>query len=125
MPTLLVKFNGSGTQSLGMIELPVLIETHPQQVSTMTNFIVVGTLSVYNVILGRPTLKSVVSTYSLVVKFPTPQGAEILRGDQATAWSCYVTSLRKDAVSETLAVEESRKGRDKPSRGAHSNNPRP
>ena len=50
----------------------------------------------YNVILGRPTLnqaKAVVSTYNLVVKFLTPQRAEILRGDQATAQSCYITSF--------------------------------
>ena len=65
--------------------------------------------SAYNVILGRPTLnqaKAVVSTYSLFVKFPTPQGTEILKEDQATARSCYVTSLRKSAIFETLNVEE-------------------
>ena len=47
-----------------------------------------------------------VSTYSLVIKFPTPQGAEILRGDQATARSCYITSLCKNVVSVTLNMEE-------------------
>ena len=47
-----------------------------------------------------------VSTYSLVVKFPTPQGAGILRGDQATARSCYVTSLRNNVVAEALNVKE-------------------
>ena len=61
--------------------------------------------SVYNVILGRPTLnqaRAVVSTYNLVIKFPTPQGTEVLKGNQATAKSCYVTSLCRDTVLETL-----------------------
>ena len=59
--------------------------------------------------MGRPTLnqaQAVVSTYSLVVKFPTPQGTGILRGDQATARICYVTSLRRGAMVEALGVEE-------------------
>ena len=46
------------------------------------------------------------SAYSLVVKFLTPRGVEILRGDQATARSCYVSSLRRDTVSEALNIEE-------------------
>ena len=46
------------------------------------------------------------STYNLVVKFPTPQGVGILRGDQATTQSCYVTSLHKGVVSKALKVEE-------------------
>ena len=98
-----------------MIELPVLLGIHPQQVSTITNFIVVKSSSTYNVILGSPTLnqaKGVVSSYSLVIKFLTPQGARILRGDQATTQSCYANSLRKDAVLETLAVEDLREEKD-------------
>ena len=83
----MVGFNGSSTQPLRIIELPVLIGTHPQQVSMISNFVVVEAPSAYNVILGRPTLnqaKAVILTYSLVVKFSTPQGAGILIGDQAT-----------------------------------------
>ena len=98
-----------------MIELPVLMGTHPQQVSTMPNFIVVETPSAYNIILGRPPLnraRAVVSTHRLVVKFPTPQGTGILKGDQATTRSCYVTSLCREAVPETLTVEDLREGKD-------------
>ena len=65
--------------------------------------------STYNIILGRPTFnqaKAVVLTYNLVIKFPTPQGTGILMGDQATTQSCYVTFLRKGAVSKALNVEE-------------------
>ena len=81
----------------------------------MTNFIVVETPSAYNVILKRPTLnraRVVVSTHSLVVKFPTPQGTKILKGDQATAKSCYVTYLCKGALPETLAVEDPNEEKD-------------
>ena len=65
--------------------------------------------SAYNVILRRPTLnqaKSGVLTYSLVVKFLTPQGAKILKGDQATARSCYITFLHKNVVLNILNVKE-------------------
>ena len=54
--TPLVGFNGSSTQSLEMIELLVLIGTRPQQVSTITNCVMVKAPSAYNIILGRPTL---------------------------------------------------------------------
>ena len=83
--------------------------THPQQASVITNFVVVEALSVYNIILGRLTLnqaRAVVSTYSLVFKFLTPQGVGILRGDQAIARRCYVTSLPKNTGVEALNVEE-------------------
>ena len=59
----------------------------------------------YSIIFKKPTLNQarvVMSTYSLVVKFPTPQGLRILRGDQVMARSCYVSSMRKDAISEAL-----------------------
>ena len=63
----------------------------------------------YNVIIGRPTLNrtmAVMSTYSLVVKFPTPHRVRILWGDQATTQYYYVNSLRKNVMSESLNVEE-------------------
>ena len=72
--TPLVRFNGSTMRPFRMMELPVLMGTLPQQTSTLVNFVVVKALLAYNVILGRSTLdrtRSVVSTYSLVVKFPT------------------------------------------------------
>ena len=81
----------------------------------MTNFIVVEFPSAYNVILRRPTLnraRAVISTHSLVVKFLTPKGTKILKGDQATARSFYVTSLRKGIVPEALTIEDPREERD-------------
>ena len=115
MPTPLVGFNEFNTQPLGMIKLLVLMGTHPQQVSIMTNFIVVEAPSAYNVILGRSTLtqaRSVMLTHSLVIKFSTPKGTRILKGDQATARSCYVTSLRRGAVPKALTIEDPRGEKD-------------
>ena len=94
--TPLVKFNGSNIKPLGMMELPVLMGTYPQQASTLVNFVVVEALFTDNVILRRSTLnrtKVIVSTSSLIVKFPTPQGVGILWRDQATARYCYINSL--------------------------------
>ena len=54
--TPLVGFNGLSTQPLGLIELLVLMGTHPQQVPVITNFVVVEAPSAYNVILGRTGL---------------------------------------------------------------------
>ena len=82
----------------------------------MANFIVVESPSAYNVILGRPSLnriRAVISTRGLVVKFPTPQGTETLKGDQVVARSCYVTSLRQEIRTETLAIEDPTDERDR------------
>ena len=49
---------------------------------------------------------AVVSTYSLVVKFPTPHEVESIWEDLATAWYCYINSLQRNTVSESLNVEE-------------------
>ena len=113
--TPLVGFNGSSTQPLGMIELPILMGTHPQQTSVITRFVVVEASSAYNVILGRPTLnqaRAVVSTYSLVVKFPTPQGIGILKGGPSCGPKllCYLPA--QECRSRGIGG-----GRDGPERG--------
>ena len=82
----------------------------------MTNLFVVETPSAYNVILKRPTLnraRVVVSTRSLIVKFPTSQVTGILKGDQANSRSYCVTSLYREAMPETLIVEDPKEGKDR------------
>ncbi|GMN65609.1 hypothetical protein TIFTF001_034668 [Ficus carica] len=64
----------------------------------MVEFIVVDRPSVYNVILGRPTLnaiKEVVSTYHLAMKFPTEGGVGVFRGNQEGARKCYMEAVNK------------------------------
>ena len=53
--------------------------------------------SSYNAILGRSTLvsmKAVTSIYHLCLKFPTPRGVGVVRGNQYEARMCYTTSVR-------------------------------
>ena len=50
----------------------------------MIKFLVVKCPSVYNVILGQPSLnnlKAITSTYHLAMKFPTDGGVGVVRGD--------------------------------------------
>ncbi|KAJ0962231.1 hypothetical protein J5N97_030059 [Dioscorea zingiberensis] len=71
--------------------------------------------SSYNVILGRPTLnalKAVISTYHLLLKFPTESGSGEVRGDQPLARQCYIATLKgkvinggKTKVSEAMLVK--------------------
>ena len=77
-----------------MIKLSVLMETYPYQASVLPTS-VGDAPTTYNAIIGRPTLNQiglVVSTYHLVVKFPTSSGVEELHGDQATVRFCYFNS---------------------------------
>ena len=79
----------------------------------MAKFIMVEVSSAYNIILGRLNrARAVVSTHSLVVKFLTPKETGILKGDQATTKSCYITSLRRGTVSEALTIEDPREEKD-------------
>ncbi|VFQ84455.1 unnamed protein product [Cuscuta campestris] len=76
---------------------------------------------VHNMILGRPGLEDlecVISPYYLCMKFPTPSGIGVARGDQKLARSCYVRITKKLPREETLVVhaqEEMRKLEARPS----------
>ena len=53
--------------------------------------------SSYNAILGRPTLvamRAVTSIYHLCLKFPTPGGVGVIRGNQYEARMCYTMSVK-------------------------------
>ena len=48
--------------------------------------------SVYNVLIGHPTLNAIlaiISTYHLLVKFPTVGGIGVLKGQQAESRELY------------------------------------
>lgn len=54
--------------------------------------------SIYNITLGWPTfntLKAVVSTFHLAMKFPTSSGVGVFRGNQEWARKCYLEAVNK------------------------------
>uniref|UniRef100_A0A2N9F125 Integrase catalytic domain-containing protein n=1 Tax=Fagus sylvatica TaxID=28930 RepID=A0A2N9F125_FAGSY len=107
--TPLVGFAGTSIYPLGMVTLQIIAGTHPKQAIKKVNFLVVDCPSAYNVIIGRPTLnrlRAVTSTYHLLVRFPTENGIGEMKGDQAMARECYLTTVNAEQVHQTLIVEE-------------------
>jgi hypothetical protein len=107
--TPLVGFAGTSVYPLGMITLQIIAGTYPKQATKKVNFLVVDCPSDYNVIIGRPTLnrlRAVTSTYHLLVHFPTENGIGEMKGDQAMARECYLTTVNAEQVHQTLIVEE-------------------
>ena len=89
---------GECVRAASTIRLPVTIGDGPERVTRMVAFIIVDRPSVYNVILGRPTLnvlKAVVSTYHLAMKFPTESGIGFFQGNQEKARKCYMEAVNK------------------------------
>ncbi|GFS34945.1 hypothetical protein Acr_00g0036910 [Actinidia rufa] len=100
--TPLIGFGGNTTHPLGWINLPITLETEPQQTTVWQDFIVVDCPSPYNAILGRPTLggiKAIISTYHLKVKFPTPTGIGKIKGDQKVARQCFIFAMKVETSS--------------------------
>ena len=109
--TPLYGFSGECVRAAGTVNLPVTIGDGLERVTRMVEFIVVDRPSVYNVILGRPTLnaiKAVVSTYHLAMKFPTSGGVGVFQGNQEGARKCYMEAVnkvcRKAPASITVAT---------------------
>ncbi|KAL0445054.1 UNVERIFIED_CONTAM: hypothetical protein Slati_2228100 [Sesamum latifolium] len=74
--TSLYGFAGEVVHLRGMISLPLTMGAGATRKTCMLKFLVVDVPSVYNVILGRPTLnafQAVISVYHMKIKFP-PQG---------------------------------------------------
>ena len=96
-----------------MITLSMTIGGAPAQTIRIVNFLVVDHPSVYNVIIGRPTLndmRAITSTYHLVMKFPTNFGIGVIIRDQKEACICYVrgTNEKKiDTIATIFQVEDS------------------
>ena len=88
-------FTRDSVSSLGILNLPVKLETSPYQHIPAVDFVVVDCPSPYNAIISHPTLNKirvVTSTYHLLVKFPTVRGIGILRGDQTESREIYETA---------------------------------
>uniref|UniRef100_A0A803Q9P1 Uncharacterized protein n=1 Tax=Cannabis sativa TaxID=3483 RepID=A0A803Q9P1_CANSA len=91
-PTYLYEFTCEGIASNEKITLPLIMGEAPQTVTKMTKSVVVDIPSVYNVIIGRPTLiyhtRAATSVRYLAVKFLTSHGNDIVRGDQLAVREC-------------------------------------
>ncbi|XP_019195819.1 PREDICTED: uncharacterized protein LOC109189661 [Ipomoea nil] len=89
-------FTGATIRPEGMIVLLVEIGTPPKSVKTELEFVVVNLHCVHNVILGRPAIMRVggiISILHLCMKFPTPAGVEVVRGDVQSARKCYTRAV--------------------------------
>jgi BarA-like signal transduction histidine kinase len=109
--TPLVGFARTSVYPLGVISLQITAGTYPKQATKKVDFLVVDCPSAYNVIIGHPTLnrlRAVTSTYHLLVCFPTENGIREMRGDQAMARECYLTSVSTEQAHQILIVEERR-----------------
>ena len=84
----LVDFIGSSVQVEGAVNLPMMAGTELHQSTVKLTFLLVRVSSAYNGILRRPglnTLRDVVSTYHLLMRFSTSVGIGEVRGDQMVA----------------------------------------
>ncbi|KAK3038135.1 hypothetical protein RJ639_029589 [Escallonia herrerae] len=101
-------FTGASTPVEGVIPLTVVAGSYPLQATQSIDFLVVKIKSAYNGILGRGglnKLQAIASTFHLCMKFPTPNGIGVAKGDQAIARKCYMVSCKAD---EALAIKDQR-----------------
>ena len=95
----LVSLGSTRVFPVGVATLSVVVGDYPQQITKDVTFLVVDCSSAYNAILGRPILnswKAVISTYHLMIKFPTDYGVGELWGNQVAARECYVAMMEMD-----------------------------
>ncbi|CAL8991494.1 unnamed protein product [Prunus brigantina] len=112
--TPLLSFSGDVVEPIGSIQLPLAIGSGQRRAFIYTHFLVVSCPTAYNAIIGRPALtrmKAILCPHMLLLKFPSQLGIGQVRGDQLSAWVCYVSSTTKAAnqtprqgIPETLAV---------------------
>ena len=81
----LIGFGGTMVHPLRAVTLLVTVGDYLRQITKDIMFLVIDCSFAYNAILGCPTLnswKAVISTYRLMIKFPTKYGLGEVRGDQ-------------------------------------------
>ena len=104
----LTDFGGSQVKVKGEITLPVTLRMEPHQQTFLINFVVVRIPSPYKAILGRLALnnfQAAVSTYLLLVRFPTQNGVGEVRRDQRVAKQCLVIQ-DKQSDGSNLALDQ-------------------
>ncbi|GKV02675.1 hypothetical protein SLEP1_g15073 [Rubroshorea leprosula] len=96
----------------GVITLPIYMGLEPRFRMASITFLVMKMESAFNAILGRATLcelKAVISQSHLWMKFPTPQGVGVLKGNQKMARACYQDTFKKVELAAAPASAEGRK----------------
>ncbi|RZS09658.1 hypothetical protein BHM03_00040749, partial [Ensete ventricosum] len=94
---------------MGTATIPVTFGREPRSKTLLVSLMVVKLPSAYNAIIGRPTLnqlRTVVSTYHRVLKFPTRVGVGEVRSDPRESRQCYLTAttLFKKPRTEPFSV---------------------
>ncbi|VFQ93070.1 unnamed protein product [Cuscuta campestris] len=100
-------FTGDSIEAEGVIAVSVIVGDGAHKAKLKMEFMVVSINCAHNMILGRPGLEDlecVISPYYLCMKFPTPSGIGVARGDQKLAQSCYVRITKKLPRDETMVV---------------------
>ncbi|KAL0312771.1 UNVERIFIED_CONTAM: hypothetical protein Sradi_5676400 [Sesamum radiatum] len=124
--TSLYGFAGEVVPPRGMISLPLTLGTFPLTLGTfpiwktcLLKLLMVDIPSVYNVVLGRPTLnafRAIISTYYMKIKSPVVGGVGEAQADVLQACKCYVDAIKrgkKRILDETSGEENSNKrGKD-------------
>ena len=93
---------------LGSVQLVLTLGDPPRQATTTIKFLIVDAPSAYNMLLGRPSLnaiRAVLSAYHMVVKFPTENGVEMVRGDHRVARECYMASMKHKEI-DSIHMDE-------------------
>ena len=91
-PNPIYGFTRDSVTPMGVITLPVIVGEYPRESCVMADFLVIDQPSAFNKMLGRPSLralKAITSIYHILMKFPTPNEVEQVRGNQEEARRCY------------------------------------
>ena len=106
----LVSFSEGQVYPKGIISLSIMVSSYPMQVTKQVDFLVFNYPSIYNIILGRPTLnrlKAATSTYCLKVKIQTPSRIGEISGGQPLASECHNAVLASKENHPWMIEEES------------------
>ncbi|GKV40693.1 hypothetical protein SLEP1_g48304 [Rubroshorea leprosula] len=96
----------------GVITLPIYVGSEPRFRMASVTFLVVKMESAFNAILGRATLcelKAVISQPHLCMKFSTPQGVGVLKGNQKMTRACYQDTFKKVELAAAASGYENRR----------------
>lgn len=106
----LFEFAGDRVNPVGTVTLPLTKGDHPTSATTLVEFLVVDKPSTYNAIIGRSmlaALRAVSSIYHLAIKFPTPKGTGVVKGDQRATRGCYYAALKyQDGLASCQMVTQ-------------------